>query len=580
MTATVDPITLEVIRSRMDEVVHNMEWLLFHSGYSPILRESYDGSACVLDADGRVVAAAGMPIHGYPYRYHAQAIIDKHGDRMRPGDSFLINDPYHGGAHHVPDVAAITPVFHDGRRIAFTASISHKPDVGGLAPGSSSAQSRELIHDGLLLTGVRGRTAEGMNLDVDAIMRANSRTPEELMGDVRAQIGCTLVGANRLLALADEYGLDVLLHSFGLLQDRAERLFRAELAELPDGEAEAEGFLDSDGADLETPVRFQVAVRKSGDRIEIDYTGCDPQARGPVNVRPQTAESAAVVALVGFLDPAIPVNEGIARAIDFVNPEGQVTHARHPAPVNNYFPTMQLMYGLIAKCLGELCPERALAPGGQGTGALTLGFPRARTGKSAVYYELMVSSLGGHPDGDGASLVLAFCHISTTQPIEIIETEYPVIVERFEPVPDSAGAGRHRGGAAFVREYRALTDFRLGLRSGGYKYGSWGVQGGLGPSRAGCTLNPGTENETSMPALFVREMQADDVVRVIFAGGGGLGDPRERDPELVLDDVRNGIYTEDFARETFGVVLGADQRTVDVEQTARLRTPQPAGDRG
>jgi N-methylhydantoinase B len=569
---SVDPITLEVIRSRMDEVVHNMEWLLFHSGYSPILRESYDGSACVLDADGHVVVAAGMPMHGYPYHYHARAIIEKHGDGMKPGDSYVINDPYKGGAFHIPDVAVITPVFHEGRRIAFTASISHKPDVGGLAPGSSSAQSRELLHDGLLLTGVKIATADGLNEDVDAIMRANSRTPEELMGDVRAQIGCTRVGATRLLALGEQYGMDVLLGSFGLLHDRAERLFRAELRELPDGEAEAEWFLDSDGADLTTPVRFHVTVRKSGDRITIDYTGCDPLVRGPVNVRPQSAEAAAVMALVGFLDPSIPVNEGLNRAIEFVNPEGQVTHARHPAPVNNYFPTMQLMYGLVMKCLGELAPDRAIAPGGQGTGALTMGFPQARTGKSAVYYELMVSSLGGHPAGDGTTLVLAFCHISTTQPIEIIETEYPVLVERFEPVQDSAGPGRMRGGPAFVRRYRALTDFRLGLRSGGYKFGSWGVQGGSGPDKAGCTLNPGSEGEESMPALFVREMQSDDVVEVVFAGGGGLGDPRERDAELVLTDVRNGIVSVQSAREVYGVAITEDLSAVDVATTRELRS--------
>jgi len=568
---SVDPVTLEVLRSRMDEVVHNMEWLLFHSGYSPILRESYDGSASVLDADGRVVVAAGMPIHSYPYLYHAKAIIEKHGDSMRPGDTYLINDPYDGGAMHLPDIAAFTPVFHEGRRIAFTASISHKPDIGGIAPGSSSAQARETLHEGVLLTGVRGWTEDGLNADVDQIMRANSRTPEELMGDVRAQIGCTRVGSARLLSLVDEYGVDVLLECFGFLQNRAESLFRAELAAVPDGEAEAEGFLDSDGADLDRPVRFQVKVEKRGDQIKIDYTGSEDQRKGPINVRPQASEAAAVMALVGFLDPAIPVNDGINRAIDFVNPEGQVTHARKPAPVNNYFPTMQLMYGLVMKCLGELSPERAIAPGGQGTGALTLGFPEARTGKSAVYYELMVSSLGGHPVGDGTTLVLAFCHISTTQPIEIIETEYPVIVERFEPVEDSAGAGRHRGGPAFVREYRALSDFRLGLRSGGYKYGSWGIQGGLGPSKAGCTLNPGSDEEEEMPALFVREMEGDDVVRVVFAGGGGLGDPHERDPELVREDVSNGIYSAEFARKTFAVALSEDGSGVDVAATAELR---------
>jgi N-methylhydantoinase B len=392
------------------------------------------------------------------------------------------------------------------------------------------------------------------------------------MGDIRAQVGCTRVGSRRLIELADEYGEDVFLEAFGLLQDRAETLFRAELAGLPDGEVEAEWFLDSDGADLDKPVRFHVRLTKSGSNVEVDYTGSDPQAKGPVNVRPQSAEAAAVMAMVGFLDPTMPVNDGLGRAVRFINPEGQVTHARYPAPVNNYFPTMQLMYGLVSKCLGELSPERAIAPGGQGTGALTMGFPEARTGKSAVYYELMVSSLGAHPKGDGTTLVLAFCHISTTQPIEIIESEYPVVVERFEPVQDSAGAGKHRGGPSFVREYRALSDFRLGLRSGGYKFGSWGVAGGQGPARAGCVLNPGTQQEEQMPALFAREMKSGDVVHVIFAGGGGLGPPTERDPSLVLEDVQNGIVSLDAAREVYRVEIDPSTMMIDFEATARARS--------
>jgi N-methylhydantoinase B len=566
-----DSIMLEVLRARLDEIVHNMEWLLFHSGYSPILRESYDGSACLLDADGRVVSGAGMPMHIYPYDYHVRTLLECHGDAMRPEDSYLINDPYLGGAFHVPDVAVVTPVFYRGERIAFTASISHKPDVGGLAPGSSSAGSREILHDGLLIPGVRIWTSDGLNKDVDAIVRRNSRTPDELMGDIRAQIGCTRVGARRLCGLCDEYGAEVIAESFGLLIDRAQRLMEHELRAIPDGEAETEWFLDSDAADLETPVKLRARVSKRGDRIEIDYTGSAPQTKGPVNIRPQSSEASALMALVGFLNPTLPVNEGLKRAVQITNPEGQVTHALPPAPVNNYFPTMQLLYGLVMKCLGDICPERAIAAGGQGTGALTMGFPEARTGRSAVYYELMVSSLGAHPAGDGTTLVLAFCHISTTQPIEIIETEYPVVVQRFEPVEDSAGAGRHRGGPAFVREYKALANFRMGLRSGGYKFGSWGVQGGLGPTKAGCTINPGSAEEEEMPALFARELREGDVVRVVFAGGGGLGDPREREPARVLEDVRNGLVSLDAARDTYAVVVTSDLRTVDEAATEALR---------
>jgi N-methylhydantoinase B len=563
-----------VLRTRLDEIVHNMEWLLFHSGYSPILRESYDGSACLLDSNGRVVGAAGMPMHMYPYDYHVRAIVDRYGDDLRPDDSYLINDPFAAGAFHLPDVAVITPVFYEGRLVAFTASISHKPDIGGLVPGSSGAAARETLHEGLLLPGVRVWTANGLNEDVDAIVRANSRTPEELMGDIRAQIGCTRVGADRLRSLCDEYGVDLVEASFDLLVDRAERLMREELASMPDGVAEAEWHLDSDAADPDTPVKLRVRVEKRGTHVDIDYSGSAPQTKGPVNIRPQSCEAAGVLALVGFLNPSLPVNEGLKRLVTFKNPEGQVTHAVRPAPVNNYFPTMQLLYGLVMKCLSDIDPSRAVAPGGQGTGALTMGFPEARTGRSAVYYELMVSSLGGHPNGDGTTLVLAFCHISTTQPIEIVETEYPVMVLRFEPVIDSAGAGRHRGGPAFVREYRALADYRMGLRSGGYKFGAWGVQGGQGPAKASCTINAGTDREEEMPALFARELEKGDTVRVVFAGGGGLGNPHTRVAEDVLADVRNGIVSVAAAREVYGVAVREDLGGIDEEATAALRAGQ------
>jgi N-methylhydantoinase B len=312
-------------------------------------------------------------------------------------------------------------------------------------------------------------------------------------------------------------------------------------------------------------------VEKRGERVDIDYSGSAPQTKGPVNIRPQSCEAAGVLALVGFLNPSLPVNEGLKRIVKFTNPEGQVTHASRPAPVNNYFPTMQLIYGLVMKCLSDIDPSRAIAPGGQGTGALTMGFAEARTGRSAVYYELMVSSLGGHPAGDGTTLVLAFCHISTTQPIEIIETEYPVRVLRFEPVSDSAGPGKHRGGPAFVREYQALADFRMGLRSGGYKFGSWGVQGGQGPSKASCTINAGSDREEEMPALFARELTEGDTVRVVFAGGGGLGDPRTRATGDVLNDVRNGIVSSAAARDSYGVAVLEDLSAIDEEATAALR---------
>ncbi|MBI4317648.1 MAG: hydantoinase B/oxoprolinase family protein [Chloroflexi bacterium] len=568
---SIDPITLEVMRSRLDEIVTTMERLLFHSGYSPILRESYDGSACILDSSGRVIVGSGMPIHIFPYYYTVQAILQRHGDRMHPGDVFLLNDPYVGGSLHVPDMAVVTPVYYQSQLIAFCASIAHKPDLGGLVPGSSGAGAREIFHEGILVPGVRYWTNDGVNPDVEEILRQNSRAPKEVLGDLRAQVGCTRVGGRRLVELCDEYGIETILGSFDFLIERAGRLLKMELAKLPDAEQEAEGFLDSDGVDLDRPVRFHVLVSKRGEEIQFDYSRSDPQVKGPVNLRPQCSETAALLALLGYLDPTIPINDGPRRAVCFVNPPGLVTSAQHPAPINNYFPTICLLYACVQLALSKFDPGRAVAPAGLGVGACSLGYERSRRGVRAVQYELTTSSLGGTTVADGAFGTIAIYHITASQPIEILETEYPVQVTRFEPVVDSAGAGKHRGGSGCVREYRLLADAKFTLRMGGFQQGAWGVAGGSGPARASCTLNPGTEREERLPPLATRDLVPEDVVHLRLPGGGGYGSPIERDPHAVLEDVRNGIVSLAAARDVYGVVLDPTERNVDLVATDELR---------
>jgi N-methylhydantoinase B len=567
----VDPITLEVMSYRLGETVSMMEHLLFHSGYSPILRESYDGSACILDRDGQVVVGSGAPYHLFPYHRTTQSVIAKFGDNMRPGDSFLINDPYTSGNFHVPDVAIVTPVFYKGERVAFCASIAHKPDLGGLVPGSSGAGSREIFHEGVLYPGVRIWSEEGINKDIESMLRSNSRAPEEVVGDVRAQVGCTKSGAVRMQEMCDDYGSSILLEGFAKLMKLSENRLRRELAALPDGISEAEAFLDNDGVDLDKPIRIHVKVTKHGDTIEFDYSGCDPQVKGPVNVRPQSAESGSVLALIGIIDPTIPINDGVRRAVTFINPEGRVSHARYPAPVNNYYPTTHLMYSCVQKAMAHFSTRRVVAPAGFGIGGNTLGYTRSRSGKPAVQYELQNTSLGGTDGCDGSFGTIAMNHITPNTPVEILESEYPLLVTCWEPNPDTAGAGEHRGGLGYIREYKLLDEAKLTIRMGQFKFGSWGVNGGKGSRTARVSLNPGKEHEEKLPPLTTRDLQAGDVVRIETAGGGGCGHPFKRDPQSVLSDVKNGYVTLEASLKDYGVSIDRNSMTINELETNRLR---------
>jgi N-methylhydantoinase B len=361
------------------------------------------------------------------------------------------------------------------------------------------------------------------------------------------------------------------MESFRRLQELSERRMRDELMKWPDGESEGEGWMDSDGVDLETPVAIRVRVIKRGTGIAFDLSGMNDQVRGPINIRPQSAESGALLALLHFLDPTIPINDGCRRVIAFVNPEGKLTNPRFPAPINNYYPTTHVLYSATQKALATFNPSRAAGAAGFGTGGNTLGYRRARAGKPAVQYEIFAISLGGTPESDGTPYIMPMSHITPFTPIEILETEYPVRIACFEPIVDSCGVGQHRGGPGYRKEYQLLSDAVFTLRMGGFRSGAWGVFGGKGPKLARCVLNPGTEREEACPPLLTRELKAGEVIRFELPGGGGYGNPREREPELVLEDVLNGYLSLEAAKREYGVAIDQATLTVDPTRTARLR---------
>ena len=568
---SLDPITTEVVLSRVRETTSAMAHALFHSGYSPILRESQDGTAGLTDAAGRVImVGGGIQYHSLLYAKSVESILAAYpAETMSEGDTFICNDPYKAGNSHVPDMVVASPVFHGGRIIAFGVSVAHKPDVGGLVPGSSGAAAREIFHDGLLLPPVRYWTKDGVVPEVDAIVRNNSRVPDVTIGDLRGQVGATRLGATRLQALCDEYGMDTVLEAMESLLERTEARVRAEVAKWPDGESEAEGFLDHDGADATKPVRIHVRAVKTGDGLTLDFSGSDPQARGPVNTPGATAQAVSLLAVLAASDPTIPINSGGFAAVDVVLPEGKIVNPQFPATVNHYFPTSHLTYNVVLAALGKLNPARAVAPSGLGNGAIAVGYPKGRDGKRTVQYELMTTSLGGNREHDGTSIVMGMCHFTPSTPVEIVETEYPITIRRFDLWPNSAGPGRHRGGIGFVREYELQADVILTARTANHEQGGWGLEGGKGPPVCRTTIDPETERAVELGCLDTRECAPGTVVRLEQCGGGGYGDPFDRDPAAVLMDVRNGYVSAEAAEAEYGVAIENDG--VAETRTAALR---------
>jgi len=550
-----DPITTEVIISRIRETTAAMAHALFHSGYSPILRESQDGTAGLTDAKGRVImVGGGLQYHSLLYTRAVEHVCQRYPvAQMRDGDSFISNDPYKVGNSHVPDMVVITPIFHDGRIIGFGASVAHKADVGGLVPGSSGAMSREIFHDGILLPAVRYWTKDGVNPEVEAILRNNSRVPDSVIGDLRGQVGSTRLGAERLCALFDEYGSETVAAAMESLLARTAARVRGEFAQWPDGENSAEALLDHDGADRSKPVRIKVTARKAGDRLTLDFSGTDPQAKGPVNTPAPTAQAVSLLAVIAASDPTIPMNSGVLDAVDFVMPPGTLVNPQFPATVNHYFPTSHVVYTCVLAALGKFNPARAVAPAGFGTGAIAIGYTKGRAGKPTVQYELMVTSLGGTSSHDGTSIVLPMNHFTPGTPVEIVETEYPVVVQRYDIWRDSAGPGRNRGGIGHVREYRLLVDCILTARTSNHRRGAWGLNGGEEPPLSRTIINPDTPQAEEMDCMETRQVPAGTVVRLEQTGGGGYGDPRERPRDLVREDIENGYVSPEAAATRFGL---------------------------
>jgi N-methylhydantoinase B len=572
---TVDPITLQVLQARLAGIVQEMQNSLFRTGYSTIIRESQDASCAILNTAGDVVAQhVVLPLHMGAFPACAAAILKVYPiAEIQEGDAFITNHPYLGGSPHAPDMAVLTPIFYAGDWVGFAANMAHKSDIGGSVPGSGSGSAREIFQEGLHLPPVKFMSRLQPVKEIEALITSNSRTPSLVLGDLRGQVGAARLGERRIAELMERYGKETVGRSTDLLSAYTETRVRQTIASWPDGESEGETFVDHDGIDLDRPIRVHVKITKKANRIHFDFSGCSNQTTGPANIRPPLVRAACAYCLVALVDRFLPINHGLTRVIETTFRDGSVVNPQFPAAVNTYMPTALTVAEATFRALAPFTSEKQIA-GGSGSAALVLGGHDASSNRAYVHYEIFSGGTGARSGKDGVSATAFHLSNCKTAPIEIIESEFPTRVERFEMIPDSGGAGRWRGGLGFARDYRILAEeVRFSMRTDKHDIEPWGADSGRAGAKGSCIINPDA-NPKRLPSRFGDyRLRKGDLLRLDRPGGGGLGDPLERPATTVLEDVRQGYVSVERALSDYAVMVDLidGEPVLNSSQTENLR---------
>lgn len=578
----VDPVTGAVIQGALENIAIEMGHKLMRMSYSSIIRESEDFGAALTDAQGRQLCECKMstPLQSGPIPGYVQNILatmKARGTPIRPGDVIMHNDPY-GGASHGPDVAFCVPVFLDDALIGFSVTTAHHLDIGALAPGSCGiVDAVDTYAEGLQFKAIKVYE-EGRRVDqVWQILTDNIRAPQLVVGDMEAQVKAARIGAERYVELVRKHGLDTVTAAYEDLMDYSERLMRAAITALPDGDYSAtthiDGYLDDpDPSRKELPITATLRVR--GDELVVDLTGTARQLDDkPINMPLVGTVDCAVWLTVRsiLLDSTvyghIPQNSGLTRPIQIVAPRGTMVNPIFPAPVIARFCPGNALADTVMKALAQAVPEQVSA----GIGNLrVIAFSGLDEGRHWVHMEIFEGSYGGRYGADGMDAVDTLYANTRNNPIEDVESHLPLRVERYELRENAMAAGRWRGGIGSVREFRMLVDGGFSVEGDGHRFAPWGYDGGADGHVARLQLidTAGTEADLVSKVPYHR-LKAGERLRSLGPCGGGYGDPIARAPEDVLDDVLDGLITAETARDAYGVVIAGG--AVDREATEDAR---------
>ena len=560
--SAIDPVTLAVLQSGLQQVCNEMDLAFVRAAFSPVIAEALDRSDGIYHRDnGELIAQGelGLPVFVGTMQFSVQAVIErvqKYKITVNPGDVFIVNDPYLGGTH-LMDVKFVKPFFYQGKLWCWLANTGHWPDTGGMVPGGFSANATEVEQEGLRLPPVKLYKQGEIDDEILSIILSNIRVADQRIGDIKAQAAALTTGEKRLGAVLDRYGADVVDAAIAELKSRAAAQMRAKIATIPDGVYEGEAFVDSDGV-VNEPLRIAMKVTKAGDTLHFDMSGSSPPCRGPMNSVIATTKSSIYLA-VKHVFPDVPINAGTFAPLDIKDPHDTFLYAKYPRPVSGCAAEVsQRIAEAVFAALSKAIPAQLFAAPAGTSGNLSVGGLDPKTKRPYVMYVISGGGYGGSAQGDGISNGCSTIGISKTTPVEIMEQRYPVLFEEFSLHENSGGAGEHRGG--FGVNYKIRIRRGEATASMVMDHGRTGPQGALGGGDGGLnTVRIMRDGVPYVPPHLSKDqsiaLTAGDVIEVSTPGGGGYGEPDKRSKESIERDIARGYYTREEAARMYGIAL-------------------------
>lgn len=545
-----DPITQEIIQNSLQAAADQMFAAMRKTAMSSIIYEVLDMGTAILDARGQLVCSgAGIPAFVGVLDKAAKTLVEKFSapGEIEPGDVFATNDPYFGGVTHLNDIVVAMPVFADGRLVAWAANIAHNSDVGGMAPGSLSGEATEIYQEGLRLPAIKIISKGEPIAPVMDILMTNSRMPDVLEGDIWAAIASVRIGCNRLVELAEKYGVDTFETAMTSFMEYGEQCSRSELANLPKGQFE----LSEEQDDGQV---FNVKISITDDKFIIDLRDNPDQANSPINTSRDGVMVSAQMIFKSLTDPDSPCNEGAFRPIELLTRQGSVFHAKEPAAVGFYYENELRAYDIMWRCLAQHMPERLGAGHFASVCGTFIGGTHPDTGRQYTIIEPQLGGWGANTSGDGNNAMFSGFHGETYNcPAEINEARNGLIIDRMELSTAAGGEGKYTGGRGIILDYRIRAD--NSYLTAGYtrsKFPAWSLSGGKEGSSNFVEVIRANGDREEYSFVSGLTMMKDDVIRIHTGNGGGLGDPAERDAGAVRADLRDGLISAERAKEVYG----------------------------
>lgn len=575
----IDPVTLSVIQYGLQQVCDEMDLSFSRAAFSPVIAEANDRSDGIYAAeDGALIAqgAGGLPVFVGTMQYSTRTLISRINSGQtpppQPDDIYIVNDPYLGGTH-LMDVRFARPFYRKGKLFCWLSNTGHWPDTGGSVPGGFSASATAVEQEGLRLPPVRLFKQGELDEEIYAIICSNIRVADQRIGDVMAQAAALRVGEDRLNALMDRYGDDIMAEAIAELRSRASTQMRALIKNIPDGQYQSVAWVDSDGV-VDEPLAIRLAITKRDDQLCFDFAGSSPPCAGPMNSVLATTLSSVYLAM-RHIFPEVPISAGAFEPLEVIGVENTFLDARYPRPVSGCAAEVsQRIAEAVFAALVDPLPDRVTAAPAGTSGNFALGGFNAEKKQDFVMYQLSGGGYGGNADHDGLTNGCSTIGISKAPPVEIMEQAFPVLYHRYALREGSGGAGHHRGG--FGLEYEVELRHAEARASFVMDHGRYGPQGVLGGKDGAVNqVTVWRDGEPHTPPHLSKQqdipLKSGDRVVVATPGGGGYGDPLKRDPEAVLKDVMLERYSVEQAKEWFGVVITNNGTAIDDAATKVLR---------